>query len=296
MREKIEIEQPAPRFGPNPEAPSQPEDGWVEDGRVEDWMKREMFRRTLDMASAAHEMKTPLVVMTGYTDLLLAGHLGPLTEAQRAVLIDMRENTDRLQRFIQGFLNFSALESGRIKLNKSHGQVNECVAEVVGHWKSLFDQRGTVCQFLPGPGLRRTAFDDLKLQHVVSNLLDNALKFTPPGGRVTVTTQNYLWERRSFRQNLHVPVPKERRNGARKPDFNAVRIDVADNGPGIAPEFHQDIFGEFLQIEPSRKGSGMGLGLAIARRLVDAHAGKIWVESKSGAGATFSVLLPVMDE
>lgn len=288
MPEKTETEQTAPLPAAAPEALS----------RSDDWMKREVFQRTLDMASAAHEMKTPLIVMAGYTDLLLAGHLGPLTEGQRAVLDDMRQNAARLQRFIQGFLNFSALESGRIKLNKELGQVNECIAEVLEHWKALFAQRGTACEFLPDRRLHPSYFDAPKLQHVISNLLDNALKFTPAGGRVTVTTRHYLWERRGFRQNLHVPVPQERRNGngARRCGFNSVRIDVADNGPGIPPEYHQDIFDEFLQVQPSWQASGMGLGLAIARRLVAAHAGKIWVESEKGCGATFSVLLPVSEQ
>jgi signal transduction histidine kinase len=123
-------------------------------------------------------------------------------------------------------------------------------------------------------------------------LIDNAVKFTPEGGRVRVSTSSYLWERRSYRQNL--PFENERR-GTRDKEHapNSIRINISDTGPGIPPEYHQEIFNEFLRLQQTSKSQGMGLGLAIARRLVDAHAGKIWVESELGHGATFSLLLPM---
>src|SRR5436309_11323292 len=83
-----------------------------------DWLKREVFRRTMALASAAHELKTPLAVMSGYTDLLLGERLGTLTEAQRVMLTEMQQNALRLQKFIHTFLNFSAIESGKFELNK----------------------------------------------------------------------------------------------------------------------------------------------------------------------------------
>jgi two-component system, NtrC family, sensor histidine kinase KinB len=86
--------------------------------------------------------------------------------------------------------------------------------------------------------------------------------------------------------------PQERRQRSRMCRYNSVKISVADNGPGIPPEYHFEIFNEFLRVQPE-KTSGSGLGLAIARRLVEAHAGKIWVESEVGRGSTFSVLLPI---
>jgi signal transduction histidine kinase len=228
--------------------------------------------------------------MTGYTDLLLGQLLGPLTEQQRKVLEEMKQSGLRLQRFVQDFLAFSALESGKIRISKELGDVNECIAEVLEHWSSRFEQKRIRWEFRPDSSIPAILFDTLKLQHVISNLVDNAVKFTPEGGRIRVSTSTYMWERRSFRQSL--PLPKERRtNGEHQP--NAVRIKVTDTGPGIPPEYHQEIFNEFLRLQQTSDSHGMGLGLAIARRLIEAHAGKIWVESEPGHGSAFSLLLPM---
>src|SRR5436305_1499458 len=158
--------------------------------------------RTISLASAAHELKTPLSVMTGYTDLLLGQLLGPLNEQQRKVLEEMKQSGLRLQRFVQDFLAFSALESGKIRISKELGDVNECIAEVLEHWSSRFEQKRLRWEFRPDSNLQPLLFDPLKLQHVISNLIDNAVKFTPHGGKIRVSTSTYLWERRTYRQML----------------------------------------------------------------------------------------------
>jgi len=257
---------------------------------IEDSLKQDIFRRTIALASAAHELKTPLSVMTGYTDLLLGQLLGSLNEQQRKVLEEMKQSGLRLQRFVQDFLAFSALESGKIRIGKELGNVNECVAEVLEHWSSRFEQKRLRWEFRPDSSLKPLLFDQLKLQHVISNLIDNAVKFTPVGGNVRVSTAAYLWERRTYRQNL--PIATERRTSSNS-QANAVRISIADNGPGIPAEYHQEIFNEFLRLQQTSDSHGMGLGLAIARRLIEAHGGKIWVESEPGNGSTFSLLLPM---
>jgi two-component system sensor histidine kinase/response regulator len=259
---------------------------------LDEWLKREVFRRTLALASAAHELKTPLSVMNGYTDLLLGERLGPLNQAQKTVLMEMQQNAARLQKFIHTFLTFSALESGKLEMSLELGDINDCIAEIMEDWAIMFEQRGTTCEFLPCCTLPLLDFDPLKVQHIVSNLLENALKFTPAGGRVTVKTEAHLWERRSLRQNAGFPY--ERRKTGRTCKYNSIRVSVADNGPGIPPEYHLEIFNEFLRVQPEQ-ASGMGLGLAIARRLVEAHGGKIWVESKVRHGSTFSFLLPIAE-
>jgi signal transduction histidine kinase len=257
---------------------------------IEDSLKQDIFRRTIALASAAHELKTPLSVMTGYTDLLLGQLLGPLNEQQRKVLEEMKQSGLRLQRFVQDFLAFSALESGKIRISKELADVNECIAEVLEHWSGRFEQKRLRWEFRPDSGLPPVLFDQLKLQHVISNLVDNAVKFTPSGGNVRVSTVTYLWERRSFRQAI--PLENERRSSPEQQP-NAIRITVSDSGPGIPPEYHQEIFNEFLRLQQTSDSHGMGLGLAIARRLIEAHAGKIWVESEPGNGSSFSLLLPM---
>lgn len=228
--------------------------------------------------------------MSGYTDLLLGERLGPLTEAQRTVLAEMQQNAARLQKFIHTFLNFSAIEAGKFELSRETGDINDCVAEVLALWSMPFTQKKMMRQFVPDRSLPPISFDAMKVQHILSNLLDNALKFTPAGGRVIVKTEPDLWERRNPR---HAPAsfPHERRNSRRECKYNSVRISVSDNGPGIPPEYHLEIFNEFLRVQPEQS-NGMGLGLAIARKLVEAHGGKIWVESEVGRGSNFSLLLP----
>ena len=132
---------------------------------IEDSLKQDIFRRTIALASAAHELKTPLSVMTGYTDLLLGQLLGPLNEQQRKVLEEMKQSGLRLQRFVQDFLAFSALESGKIRISKELGDVNECIAEVLEHWSNRFEQRKLRWEFRPDSNLQPLLFDQLLVQH-----------------------------------------------------------------------------------------------------------------------------------
>lgn len=257
---------------------------------LDDWLKRELFQRTLALASAAHELKTPLGIMSGYTDLLLGEKLGSLNEAQKTVLVEMQKNASRLQKFIHTFLTFSALESGKLEVTREQGDVNDCISDVLMHWAVPLERHSLVCRFVPDSSLPTFLFDCMKVQHIISNLLENALKYTPAGGCIVVKTEAHLWERRSPVQKA--AFPEERRKSQRALQHNSVKISVSDNGPGIPAEFHFEIFNEFLRLQPE-KADGMGLGLAIARRLVEAHGGKIWVESEVGRGSTFSLLLPL---
>ena len=253
-------------------------------------LKEEVFRRTLLLASAAHELKTPLAVISGYADFLLADHAGPLNEKQRSILAEMQQSTLRLHTLIEGFLKFSALESGNVEIKKELRDVNKCVDEVIAQWQIPYTARGTTIQFFPDPELDPIWIDSIKLQNVLSNLLDNALKFSPPFGRVTVTTSLDCWERRTSQDKNKIHL--ERRISAGEARHNCVRIDVTDNGGGIPPEYHSAIFEEFRQIDHVARTQGIGLGLAIARKLAEAQGGKILVKSTVGEGSTFSVLLP----
>jgi signal transduction histidine kinase len=253
-------------------------------------LKHEVFRRTLLLASAAHELKTPLAVIAGYADFLLADHAGPLNEKQRNILTEMQQSTLRLQTLIEGFLKFSALESGKVEIRKELRDVNKCVEEVIAQWEIPYTARGTTIEFFPDPSLDPIWIDSIKLQNILSNLLDNALKFSPPFGRVTVVTSVDCWERRTSKNENKIHL--ERRVSAGEARPNCVRIDVTDNGGGISPEYHSAIFEEFRQVDQVARTQGIGLGLAIARKLAEAQGGKILVKSTVGEGSTFSVLLP----
>jgi two-component system sensor histidine kinase/response regulator len=253
-------------------------------------LQEESRRRTTALATAAHELKTPLAIMAGYLDLLLNDKLGDLTQKQRRILEDVRANASRLQQFIHDFLAYSALETGKLSMRFENGDLNDCLSEVCSFWLHRFHDQGVALYFPANEKLKPFAFDSLKVQHIVSNLLDNALKFSSPGGTVWLSAEPHLWERRSTKGSG--PATERRKQSAALP--NAVRITVGDTGIGIAPEFQQEVFEDFFKLpQPERNPNGMGLGLAIARRLVQAHGGKIWMESQPGSGSKFSFLLPL---
>jgi nitrogen-specific signal transduction histidine kinase len=241
------------------------------------------------VVSAAHEFKTPLVVMLGYTDLLRNCHLGPLNERQKEVLTEIQESTERLQKHILNLLLLSELKTGKARHEAADlegAELNEHLEEIYKYWSAAARDKSITYQFKPAPGQVRVAVDSLELQHIVSNLIENALKFTPRNGSVTVQITPCFWERRKAQSEFLFNME---RKSDRKIE-NAVRIDVTDTGKGIAPEYHRAIFLDFVQV-PGTSSRGTGLGLAIARRMVEAHGGLIWVESELGKGSKFSLLL-----
>ena len=239
------------------------------------------------LVSAAHEFKTPLVVMLGYTDLLLNGHLGGVNQRQKQVLGEIQEGAQRLQKLIQDLLLLQELKADRIVVqNQESTSVDESVSEIFNYWAPTATQKRIRYQFNPSEGNERVRIEPLKLQHIISNLIENALKHTPAQGLITVSVTPCFWERRKAQSEFLFNME---RTESRKIE-NAVRIDVSDTGRGIAPENHDEIFGDFVQL-PGGSARGTGLGLAIARRLVEAHGGVIWVESEIGRGSRFSLLL-----
>lgn len=252
---------------------------------------REQFQRcTNALASAAHDLKTPLAILSGYIELLQSEKLGGLNERQREVLRDMRSSGHRLQNFIQDFLTYSVLETGELRMQFETGNINSCISEVCSLWSNRFQEKGLALYFLANDKVPLFPFDAPKVQRVLSNLLENASKFTPSGGTVWLHAEPHMWERRSAQK----PSAEGERRRQNLPHPNSVKVSVSDTGPGIAPEFHIEIFDDFFRLPQNDKASeGMGLGLAIARRLVHGFGGKIWVESEPGAGCKFSFLVPL---
>jgi signal transduction histidine kinase len=243
-------------------------------------------QKTVFLASAAHELKTPLAVIKGYYDLLLTGSLGKLTEKQRDILEESKESCERLVRLVSMFLNYSALESGKLVLQLRENDLRDCLEEIASRWSEGYQRKGVKLETHLDPSIPTFKFDYQKVQQVIFNLLDNALKHTPSGGTVTLRARPHFWERR-----VAQVAPAEERRRFRLPRPNSVEVSVSDSGAGIAPEHHQEIFEDFMRVD--KNTSGMGLGLAIAKRLIQAHRGKIWVESESQRGSTFAYLLPM---
>src|SRR6266481_3625552 len=243
-------------------------------------------QKTVFLASAAHELKTPLAVIKGYYDLLLAGSLGRLTEKQKDILEESKESCERLVRLVSMFLNYSALESGKLVLQLRENDLRDCLDELSKRWSEAFQRKGVRLDASCDPSIPTFRFDYQKVQQAAANLLDNALKHTPNGGIVTLRAAPHFWERR-----VASMAPVEERRRFRLPRPNSVEVSVTDSGPGIAAEHHQEIFEDFVRVD--RNTSGMGLGLAIAKRLIQAHRGKVWVASESQTGSKFTFLLPM---
>jgi signal transduction histidine kinase len=251
---------------------------------------RDRFRKTTNaLGSAAHDLKTPLSILNGYIELLQSQKLGPLNERQREVMADMFSSGQRLQHFIQDFLTYTVLETGELRMQFTEADMNACLSEVCRIWSNRFQERGVALYFLANDKIPLFPFDAPKVQRIISNLLENACKFTPPGGTVWLHAEPHMWERRA--------VTKSAANGDRRRQSvnapNAVKVSVSDTGPGIRPEFQLEIFDDFFRLPGSESAEGMGLGLAIARRLLQGMSGKIWVESEMGAGSKFSFLIPL---
>src|SRR5437879_4451313 len=195
---------------------------------------QERFQRTTNaLASAAHDLKTPLAILNGYIELLQSEKLGPLNERQREVLRDMNSSGQRLQHFIQDFLTFSVLETGELKMQFEQGDMNGCLSEVCRLWSHRFQEKGLALYFLANDKLAHFAFDSAKVQRVISNLLENASKLTVAGGTVWLHAEPYMWERRSTVKGI---ASERRRQNDALP--NSIKGSVSDTGPGIPAEYH----------------------------------------------------------
>jgi len=247
-------------------------------------------RTTTALSSAAHDLKTPLSILNGYIELLRSEKLGGLNDRQREVLRDMHSSGRRLEHFIQDFLTFSVLETGEMKMRFTENDMNACLSEVCQLWSNRFQEKGLALYFLGNEKLSPFAFDSAKVQRVISNLLENASKYTPSGGTVWLHAEPYMWERRAGDPQS---VQSERRQRTLTSP-NAVKVSVADTGPGIPAEYHLEVFDDFFRLPDAEdQADGMGLGLSIVRRLVIAMGGKIWVESDQGAGSKFCFIIPL---
>lgn len=216
----------------------------------------------------SHELKTPLHSIKGFVDIILMGKTGAINEVQRDFLNTVKDQTAQLQRLINDLLEFSRLESGQIKLQPEVMAISSLADEVIEKLRPLAEQGGlTLVNELPAnfPSIEA---DPVRMEQVFSNLIDNAIKFTPAGGTITV---------------------------AGEATADGVRLYFKDTGIGIPPEERERIFDRFYQIEggPTRPYRGTGLGLTICKHIVERHHGHIWVEGGPEQGAIFVVELPL---
>jgi signal transduction histidine kinase len=214
-------------------------------------------------ADAAHELRTPLTILKGEIEVALRSAQAPV-EIQRT-LVSCLEEVDRLNSLVEDLLLMARMEANALSARPSRVNLAEVLEDTAPALNELAARAGNICTVAAGSPLWVEGYDSL-LFRLVFNLAENAIKYTPKGGRIEITL--------------------ERQNGS------AV-LQVKDNGPGIALEAQEHIFDRFYRGDPAREGSGTGLGLALVRTIVEFHQGQIRVSSAPGEGSCFRVTLPL---
>lgn len=233
--------------------------------------------------NVSHELRTPLTFLRGYLDLLQEQLLGPLTAEQTDAITTMSDRTEGIIRLVNDILSLqqaSAEETLREPVNLT-ALARSCIEAVeVSTRRQASSQRSHTLRLLAGDDVPPVYGDRRRLAQVIDNLLGNAIKFSPNGGTITVELTSGM-ER--FGPNGATPQP-------------AVTLSVCDEGIGIPNSELEQIWQRFYQVDGSstRRFGGMGLGLAIARGIVEAHGGKIWAESTEGRGSAFHMVLPII--
>lgn len=222
------------------------------------------------LATVSHEFKTPLTSINLSVGLLSGQKFGPLNPQQSELLTAAQEDINRLQQIIDSLLDLGRLHAGHTQLHLDALSPAKLVANTTSALQRAFQEKSVTLDNQVAEDLPLVQADGLRIEHVLTNLLTNALKFLRPGiaGQITI---------------------KACRNE------RVVRFSVQDNGLGIPPEFLRRVFEKFVRVQHSST-PGVGLGLAIAREIVEAHGGRIEVESTLGSGSTFSFTIPIAAE
>ncbi len=215
------------------------------------------------LSVVSHELKTPLHSIKGFVDIILMGKTGIVSEIQRDFLETVKQQTDHLQRMIDDLLEFSRLESGRVTLRLQPTDISVVIEAAIDKLTPLAASAEVTLVNYVSEDLPALLADPWRLEQVVTNLVDNAIKFTPAGGTVTVTASN---------------------------TSEFIQVNVRDTGIGVPTSESERIFDRFYQVDGgvNRLYKGTGLGLTICRHIVEHHGGRIWVQSDQDTGATFA--------
>ncbi len=214
------------------------------------------------ISMVSHELRTPLTAIKEGIGIVYDEITGELNEEQKDFLDTAKRNVERLSRLINTVLDFQKLQAGKMVFEMEENDINSIVDEASKEMKPLFEKKKLKLEFSLDKSLPKAVFDRDKITQVLTNLMNNALKFTERGS-ISITTQK---------------------------EDKAIKVSVADMGSGIKEEDMKNLFHRFEQVSKGseRKTGGTGLGLAISKEIINAHKGRIWVESEFGKGATFS--------
>jgi signal transduction histidine kinase/DNA-binding response OmpR family regulator len=226
------------------------------------------------LANVSHELRTPLTSIKGYTEYILEGKLGPITQKQQKGLMVVQRNLDRLAKLINALLDYSLMDAEKMVLSIKPFNLKLLSKQVVVNLGSELEKRNIRFQLDIPDDLPFIIGDKEKIYQVLENLTINAIKFTENDGKISIQAESIQTDERPY-----------------------VQISVSDTGVGIPEDALPRIFERFYQVDATskRKYGGMGLGLAIARTIIEAHKGTIHVESRIGRGTTFRVTLPAVE-
>jgi signal transduction histidine kinase len=230
--------------------------------------RQEVHRRqTAVVAHASHELRTPLTAIIGYLALVLERNVGPVAGRQREWLDLARRHAERLVDLTAELLDLACLDTGRAALERHALDLVRLIEEVGQLLRPQLEAKGQQLALDIDPTLPVVAGDAARVTQILTNLLSNAHKYTPPGGRITVRVRE---------------------------DENRVQVEVQDTGIGLGPEGQAQLFTPFFRAQhpPAQAAGGTGLGLAITRALVERHGGTTTVRSVPGQGSTFSFTFP----
>lgn len=239
----------------------------VEHKRTQEKLKEAMNIKSKFTSMVSHELRTPLTAIKEGIGIVLDGSTGPLNDDQKDFLDTAKRNVDRLHRLINEVLDFAKMESGKMEYKMLENDLNAAIKEIVEVQKTVAQGKGLYLRTELDSNLGKIKFDHDKVIQVLTNLTNNALKFTEQGG-ITITSAK---------------------------DGQFIKVAVKDTGEGIKEEDLPKIFQEFQQVgtDKYRKPGSTGLGLAISKEIIEAHNGKIWIESKRGTGTEFIFILPI---
>jgi len=228
--------------------------------------------KTQFLANISHDLRTPLTAVITHAEILRDGILGDLSPRQLESVRGIISGGRQLLTQVGEILTYARGAANQLMLVESRFAIREVLEQVSSLNQSLLKKKRLTLWVEADPHLPPVTADREKITHIVGNLLGNAIEFTPAGGRV--------WLRATRAE--HEPV-------------DSIVVEVGDSGVGIAPEHHDLIFREFAQVDstPSRPHHGTGLGLTIARKLVELHGGRIWLESQLGTGSRFFFTVPI---
>jgi signal transduction histidine kinase len=219
------------------------------------------------LANMSHELRTPLNAIIGFSQVLRQRLFGPINEKQEEYLDDILSSGNHLLSLINDVLDLSKVEAGQVALEVAPFSLREALESGVVMVREPATEHGVRLSLDLAPGVDLVEGDERRLRQVIFNLLSNAVKFTPEGGNIVVGSSQVDGE---------------------------VQVSVRDTGPGIAAEDRERIFEEFQQTPVGvQQREGTGLGLALSKRLVELHGGRIWVESEPGEGSRFVFTLPL---